>query len=94
MKESISRKAYNEVINEVEMMKRITHPNIIQMYDSFLDRQYDTNALKKRSERTESQGRTFDESMKSSKPHTGSPQVKPNGISLYIAMEYAELGDM
>jgi hypothetical protein len=29
MKETISKKAYKEVINEVEMMKRITHPNII-----------------------------------------------------------------
>jgi serine/threonine protein kinase len=38
MKESISKKAYKEVINEVEMMKRITHPNIIQLYDSFIDR--------------------------------------------------------
>jgi len=38
MKDTISKKAYKEVMNEVEMMKRITHPNIIQLYDSFIDR--------------------------------------------------------
>ena len=47
MKESISRKAYQNVINEVNVMAKISHPNIIQMYDSFLDKQYDTSALKK-----------------------------------------------
>ena len=29
MKDSISKRAYKDVINEVEMMKRITHPSII-----------------------------------------------------------------
>ena len=51
MKETISRKAYKQVINEVEIMKRITHPNIIQMYDSFFDHQYDTAALRKKMDR-------------------------------------------
>jgi len=48
MKETITHKQYKQVINEVEMMKRITHPNIITLYDSFIDRQFDTHALKKR----------------------------------------------
>lgn len=47
IKETISKKEYQSVINEVEMMKKITHPNIIQLYDSFIDRQYDTDNLKK-----------------------------------------------
>ena len=47
MKEQISRKGYESVINEVEMMKRITHPNIIQLFDSFFDKQFDTTSLKK-----------------------------------------------
>ena len=33
------------------MMKRITHPNIIQMFDSFFDKQFDTSALKKKMEK-------------------------------------------
>jgi len=38
IKDAISRKAYKEVMNEVEVMTKITHPNIIQLYDSFIDR--------------------------------------------------------
>jgi serine/threonine protein kinase len=38
MRENISVKHYREVINEVEMMKKINHPHIIQLYDSFIDR--------------------------------------------------------
>ena len=45
LKESFTKKQYNEVINEVEMMKRITHPNIIQMYDSFFDKQFDAKRI-------------------------------------------------
>ena len=41
MREKISVKHYREVINEVEVMKKITHPNIIQLYDFFIDRQID-----------------------------------------------------
>ena len=55
MKESISKKAYKEVINEVEMMKRITHPNIIQLYDSFIDRQFDTSAFRAKLEKQNGQ---------------------------------------
>jgi serine/threonine protein kinase len=47
MRENISVKHYREVVNEVEMMKKIKHPHIIQLYDSFIDRQFDTAALKK-----------------------------------------------
>lgn len=47
MRENISVKHYREVVNEVEMMKKIKHPHIIQLYDSFIDRQFDTVALKK-----------------------------------------------
>lgn len=47
MRENISVKHYREVINEVEMMKKIKHPHIIQLYDSFIDRQFDTVAFKK-----------------------------------------------
>ena len=50
MRETISKKQYKDVINEVEMMKRIKHPHIIQLYDSFIDRQYDTAGLKKKQE--------------------------------------------
>lgn len=46
MSENISVKHYREVVNEVEMMKKIKHPHIIQLYDSFIDRQFDTAALK------------------------------------------------
>jgi hypothetical protein len=38
MRENISVKHYREVMNEVEMMKKIKHPHIIQLYDSFIDR--------------------------------------------------------
>lgn len=37
LKNSLTKKGYIGVINEVEMMKRITHPNIIEMYDFFFD---------------------------------------------------------
>ena len=47
MKLNLSQKKYKEVANEVEMMKRITHPNIIQLYDSFIDRQFDSSKLEK-----------------------------------------------
>lgn len=71
MKETISRKAYKQVINEVEMMKRITHPNIIQMYDSFFDHQYDTAALRKKMDQdkekqTARQPQGFEESFSAS----------------------------
>ena len=37
IKEAISKKQYKEVVNEVEVMKKIQHPNIIRLYDSFID---------------------------------------------------------
>ena len=42
IKEAISSKQYKEVINEVEVMKKIQHPNIIRLYDSFIDKQINT----------------------------------------------------
>ena len=50
IKETISKRAYKEVINEVEMMKKIKHPNIVQLYDSFIDRQFDTAKFKRKNE--------------------------------------------
>jgi len=92
------------------MMKRIEHPNIIQLYDSFIDRQFDTHALKKRI--AQSSGNTYGEQNGGGARHDHSfasggatpdlrkynssaiDETKPNGMSLYIAMEYAEQGDM
>lgn len=48
MKVQISKKGFIGVINEVEMMKRITHPNIVQMYDYFFDQQIDIEKLNKK----------------------------------------------
>ena len=45
IRDQLSAKNYKEVINEVEMMKKIQHPNIIQLYDSFIDRQFDHRGL-------------------------------------------------
>ena len=38
LRERITAKQYREVVNEVTMMKKISHPNIIELYDSFIDR--------------------------------------------------------
>jgi len=46
IKENITAKQYRDVINEVEVMKKIKHPNIIQLHDSFVDRQIDSASLK------------------------------------------------
>ena len=37
IKDQMNSKAYKDVINEVEVMKKIKHPNIIKLYDSFID---------------------------------------------------------
>ena len=44
LRERITAKQYREVVNEVTMMKKISHPNIIELYDSFIDRQIDTSS--------------------------------------------------
>ena len=36
IRDQVGNKAYKDVINEVEVMKKIKHPNIIKLYDSFL----------------------------------------------------------
>ena len=48
IREQVGNKAYKDVINEVEVMKKIKHPNIIKLYDSFLAGQFDANLFKKR----------------------------------------------
>lgn len=48
MKVEIPKKGFIGVINEVEMMKRITHPNIVQLYEYFFDQQVDTLTIKKK----------------------------------------------
>ena len=42
IRDAIGNKAYKDVINEVEVMKKIKHPNIIKLYDSFLSNQLNT----------------------------------------------------
>lgn len=46
IKENITAKQYKEVVNEVKVMKKIKHPNIIQLYDSFIDRQIDNKTIR------------------------------------------------
>ena len=46
MRERISSRQYRDVINEVEMMKKIQHEHIIQLYDSFIDRQLNTKYIR------------------------------------------------
>lgn len=50
IRDQLGNKGYKEVINEVEVMKKIKHPNIIKLYDSFLAGQFDANLYKKKSE--------------------------------------------
>lgn len=38
IKQNITFRQYRELVNEVEIMKKIKHPNMIQLYDSFIDR--------------------------------------------------------
>lgn len=105
MKLSLNQKKYKEVANEVEMMKRITHPNIIQLYDSFIDRQFDSSKLEKelnnkqrdqRGSHMQFQDSTFNQSVSSGSPVSPllTQKTQPTGLSLYIAMEFAEMGDM
>lgn len=77
-------------------MTKIKHPNIIQLYDSFIDKQFDTNKFKKSLEKKQeielaqqtSESKTNDDISNVGEGKNGS------GKSLYIAMEYAEAGDM
>lgn len=102
--EAITKKRYKDVINEVEMMKKIKHPQIIELYDSFIDRQLDSARFKKNAEKSligpgEEKYRYGDvnhdimitpEQTKSQR----NPHTVTGARSLYIAMEYAESGDM
>jgi serine/threonine protein kinase len=89
IKQMISKRQYNDVINEVEIMKKIQHPNIIELYDSFIDVQFDVSTLKRKNKDYQSEILSSHDSYTEENNHK-----KVGGKSLYIAMEYAELGDM
>ena len=52
IRDQVGNKAYKDVINEVEVMKKIKHPNIIKLYDSFLAGQFDVNLFKRKQEKS------------------------------------------
>ena len=88
------------------MMKKIKHPNIIQLYDSFIDRQFDSSRLKRNQEKISVDvGNTAEDKSRYSADPTGGTPDRPlakqsttkkskSDRSLYIAMEFAEAGDM
>ena len=39
------QKHVKSVLNEVQVMKKIKHPNIIQLYDSFVDKQVESQTI-------------------------------------------------
>lgn len=85
------------MVNEAQIMKRIRHPNIVQMYDSFFDRQTDSQRLRKAAKMApEAPSDELHLSINRSLNNSVDQQeaVAKFGMSLYISMEYAEEGDM